>query len=197
MSLKYAIALSGGIGSGKSTVASLLRLYGYQVICADSIAHKVLEENKDSVIAVFGEEILDNQGRINRKKLGGIVFSNTNLLKRLEEILHPKIKAEILEEAQREEQKKIPYFVDIPLFFEQGDYPIVNSLLISTTQELQIERLKKRNGFSKKEALSRINAQMPLEQKYKMASYVIDNCGSLESLQQELEYYLQQHLPKF
>lgn len=197
MNFKYAIALSGGIASGKSTVASLLKLYGYCVICADSIAHRVLEENKDSIVAVFGDEILGGDGKIERKKLGGIVFSNATLRKELEAILHPKIKAEILKEAQKEEQKKIPYFVDIPLFFERGDYPIAHSLLIATTQELQIERLKKRNGFSEQEALSRINAQMPLGQKRAMASYVIENCSSLESLQQKLECYLQEYLSKF
>ncbi|TLD81425.1 dephospho-CoA kinase [Helicobacter sp. MIT 11-5569] len=197
MSLKYAIALSGGIGSGKSTVASLLKLYGYQVICADSIAHKILDENTDAVIAVFGERILDTNVKINRKKLGEIVFNDTTLRKKLEDILHPKIKQEILRLAKQEEEKGIPYFVDIPLFFEKNNYPIAHSLLIATTQELQISRLQKRNGFSKEEALQRINAQMPLEQKRAKASYVIDNCESLESLQQKLEYYLQQHLPKF
>ncbi|WP_299548058.1 dephospho-CoA kinase [uncultured Helicobacter sp.] len=191
MNLKYAIALSGGIGSGKSTVASLLKLYGYYVICADSIAHQVLEESKDSVLRIFGDEILNAEGKIDRKKLGKIVFANANLRRELEAILHPKVKAEILQQAQKQEQKKTPYFIDIPLFFERGDYPIKNSLLIFTTQELQIARLKERNGFSKEEALSRINAQMPLEQKRVMASYVIENCGSLESLQQELENYLQ------
>lgn len=196
MNLKYAIALSGGIGSGKSTVASLLKLYGYCVICADSIAHRVLEDNKDAVVEVFGIEILDEQGEIDRKKLGEIVFSNGNFRKELEAILHPKIKAEILERAQREERKRIPYFVDIPLFFECGDYPIAHSLLVFTTQELQISRLRERNGFSKEEALRRINAQMPLEDKHNLASYVIDNCGSLESLQQKLEHYLQEYLQK-
>ena len=196
MNLKYAIALSGGIGSGKSTVASLLKLYGYCVICADSIAHRVLEDNKDAVVEVFGVEILGEQGEIDRKKLGKIVFSNGNFRKELEAILHPKIKAEILERAQREERKRIPYFVDIPLFFECGDYPIVHSLLIFTTQELQISRLMERNGFSKEEALRRINAQMPLEDKHNLASYVIDNCGSLESLQQKLEHFLQEYLQK-
>lgn len=197
MSLKYAIALSGGIGSGKSTIASLLRLYGYCVICADSIAHKVLDESKESVVAKFGNEILGSDGKIARKKLGKIVFSHASLRKELEVILHPKIRAEIVIQAQAQELKKIPYFVDIPLFFECGDYPIAHSLLIATTQELQIQRLKKRDSLSEKEVISRIKAQMPLEQKRVMADYVIENCGSLESLQQELECYLREHLPQF
>lgn len=197
MSLKYAIALSGGIASGKSTVASLLKLYGYYVVCADTIAHNVLEQNTKAVVEAFSEEILDDGGKINRKKLGEIVFSNAVLRKELEAILHPKIKAEILKEAQKEESKKIPYFIDIPLFFETNSYPIAYSLLITTTQELQIQRLKQRNGMSEEEALKRINAQMPLDKKRNLATFVIENCGSLQALQEQLEKYLQQHLPRF
>ena len=82
------------------------------------------------------------------------------------------------------------------MFFEKNCYPIAHSLLIATTQELQIARLKTRNGLSEAEAMQRINAQMPLERKRAMASFVIDNCGSLESLQEKLEQYLKEYLPK-
>ena len=204
MILKHAIALSGGIASGKSTVASLLKLYGYRVICADTIAHSVLDANAEEVVEAFGEGILEQncvscdsiKFVINRKKLGAIVFADSKKREKLEQILHSKIKAEILKEAQKEERKGIPYFVDIPLFFEKNCYPIAHSLLIATTQELQIARLKARNGFNAAEAMQRINAQMSLEKKRAMASFVIENCGSLESLQQALEHYLQHHLPK-
>ena len=203
MILKHAIALSGGIASGKSTVASLLKLYGYHVICADTIAHNVLNANAKEVVEAFGREILESGADcdstkfvINRKKLGAIVFADSKKREKLGQILHPKIKVEILKEAQKEEQKGIPYFVDIPLFFEKNCYPIAHSLLIATTQELQIARLKTRNGLSEAEAMQRINAQMPLERKRAMASFVIDNCGSLESLQEKLEQYLKEYLPK-
>lgn len=190
LNLRYAIALTGGIGSGKSTVATLLRLYGYHVICADAISHTLLQESKEPILAIFGDGILASDSTIDRKKLGEIVFTDPVLRKQVESLLHPKIRAEILRQAQMEEQKQIPYFIDIPLFFECGNYPIERSLLIFTTQDLQITRLNIRNGWTKEQALKRINAQMPLEQKRALASHVIENCGSLESLQQALEKYL-------
>ena len=109
MILKHAIALSGGIASGKSTVASLLKLYGYRVICADTIAHSVLDANAEEVVEAFGEGILEQncvscdsiKFVINRKKLGAIVFADSKKREKLEQILHSKIKAEILKEAQK------------------------------------------------------------------------------------------------
>ena len=95
MNFKYAIVLTGGIGSGKSTIASFLKLYGYEVVCADSIAHTLLDQSAKEITEIFGNEILENN-KINRKKLGEIVFSNKKSKETLERILHPKIKEEIL-----------------------------------------------------------------------------------------------------
>lgn len=195
MNLRYAIALSGGIASGKSTVASLLKLYGYHIICADEIAHTMLDSSAKEVVAVFGNGILstdygDCALKIDRQKLGKIVFADKVARGKLESILHPKIRKEILQQAQKQESKKVLYFIDIPLFFETKHYPIQQSLLIYTTKNLQIERLRKRNGLSERDALCRIESQMPLEDKRAMASYVIDNSGSLEELQNAVETYL-------
>lgn len=195
MNLRYAIALSGGIASGKSTVASLLKLYGYHIICADEIAHTMLDSSAKEVVAVFGNGILsadcgDCALKIDRQKLGKIVFADKVARSKLESILHPKIRKEILQQAQKQESKKVLYFIDIPLFFETKHYPIQQSLLIYATKDLQIERLKKRNGLSEQDALCRIESQMPLEDKRAMASYVIDNSGSLEELQSAVETYL-------
>lgn len=199
MNLDFAIALSGGIASGKSTVASLLRLYGYYVICADEIAHKQLEFSVKEVVESFGKGILNvntndstscESVRIDRQKLGAVVFTNKTARQKLESILHPKIREEILLQAQAQEIKKIPYFIDIPLFFETNHYPISHSLLVYTTEDLQLARLQMRNGLDYKEALSRIESQIPLEHKRAMASYVIENCGTLEELQSNVETYL-------
>lgn len=108
MKLRYAIALSGGIASGKSTVASLLKLYGYHIICADEIAHTILDSSAKEVIALFGDEILsadcsDCALRIDRQKLGKIVFADKVARGKLESILHPKIRKEILQQAQKQE----------------------------------------------------------------------------------------------
>ncbi|MDE5603877.1 MAG: dephospho-CoA kinase [Helicobacter sp.] len=194
MNFQYAIALTGGIGSGKSTVASLLKLYGYAIIDADIIAHKVLEQSTEEILKIFGDIIL-TEGKIDRKKLGNIVFKNKDSRKKLENLLHPKIKENILEQSHPLDKKKIPYFIDIPLFFETNHYEIAETLLIFAEQQTQIERLKKRNQLSDEAILERINAQMPLQQKKNLAKYVINNNGDLENLQKEIEKYLQNYLP--
>lgn len=194
MNFQYAIALTGGIGSGKSTAASLLKLYGYAIIDADTIAHKVLEQSTEEVIEIFSDIIL-TEGKIDRKKLGNIVFKNKALRNKLENLLHPRIKENILEQSHLLDKKKIPYFIDIPLFFETNHYEITQTLLIFTEQPIQIERIKKRNALSDEAILERINAQIPLHQKKKLAKYVINNNGDLENLQKEIEKYLQNYLP--
>lgn len=190
MKFKYAIALTGGIGSGKSTTTSLLRMYGYSVICADSVAHDALNENTAVIVELFGDSILNNDNTINRKKLGNIVFSNEACKTKLEFVLHPIIKTKICNLALPLEDKKFPYFIDIPLFFETRNYDIDSSLLIYATQEICMDRIIKRNCFTKEEALERIKNQIPIDDKIKMASYVIYNNGTLEELQLEIEKFL-------
>ncbi len=164
MNFQYAIALTGGIGSGKSTAASLLKLYGYAIIDADTIAHKVLEQSTEEVIEIFSDIIL-TEGKIDRKKLANIVFKNKALRNKLENLLHPRIKEYILEQSHLLDGKNIPYFIDIPLFFETKHYDIEETLLIFVEQSTQIERIKKRNALSDEAILERINAQIPLHQK--------------------------------
>ncbi|MDE6958917.1 MAG: dephospho-CoA kinase [Helicobacter apodemus] len=194
MNFQYAIALTGGIGSGKSTTASLLKLYGYAIIDADTIAHKVLEQSTEEVIEIFSDIIL-TEGKIDRKKLANIVFKNKALRNKLENLLHPRIKEYILEQSHLLDGKNIPYFIDIPLFFETKHYDIEETLLIFVEQSTQIERIKKRNALSDEAILERINAQIPLHQKKKLAKYVINNNGDLKNLQKEIEKYLQNYLP--
>lgn len=196
MNFEYAIALTGGIGSGKSTTASLLKLYGYSVIDADKIAHEILEQNTQEIVKVFGNSILNAEENIDRSKLGDIVFKDHALKQQLENILHPKIKEAIKHQADKLDEKKVPYFIDIPLFFETNHYPIKEVLLIFAKEEIQIQRIKKRNNFDNQTIMQRIKAQIPLKKKIKMASYVINNNGSLENLQKEIEKYLQIHLSK-
>ncbi len=194
MNFQYAIALTGGIGSGKSTTASLLKLYGYAIIDADTIAHKALEQSTEEVIEIFSDIIL-TEGKIDRKKLANIVFKNKALRNKLENLLHPRIKEYILEQSHLLDGKNIPYFIDIPLFFETKHYDIEETLLIFVEQSTQIERIKKRNALSDEAILERINAQIPLHQKKKLAKYVINNNGDLKNLQKEIEKYLQNYLP--
>ncbi len=109
--------------------------------------------------------------------------------------MHPRIKEYILEQSHLLDGKNIPYFIDIPLFFETKHYDIEETLLIFVEQSTQIERIKKRNALSDEAILERINAQIPLHQKKKLAKYVINNNGDLKNLQKEIEKYLQNYLP--
>jgi len=187
--MDYAFVLTGGIATGKSTVANILKLHGYEVIDADEIAHYVLDELKQEVVDVFGEDILQDN-KIDRKKLGNIVFKNHQERVKLENLLHPKIKDEIIKNAKRLEEKKVFYFIDIPLFFEKKNYDIKKTLLIYAPKSVQIQRILKRDKLTKEEALQRISAQMDIEQKRKLANYVIENTKDLKHLTNEIEKFL-------
>ena len=183
---KNAIALTGGISTGKSTVCNLFKLHGFLTIDADVIAHRLLDENSNKIAAMFGEQYVQN-GKVLRKELGKIIFSNEENKLKLEALLHPLIKEEIIKESKIFEEQNKPYFVDIPLFFEKMHYPISKSLVIYTPKNLQIERLMKRDNISEEEAKLKISNQMDIEEKRKLANMVIDNSQNLKHLQNEVE----------
>ena len=189
-----AYVITGSIASGKSTVVNLLKERGFSVIDADLIAHEQLEICKREIIEVFGEQILDEAGKIDRKKLGAIVFREPKKLKNLEQILHPKIKAEILSKALQLECLGQVYFVDIPLFFEKKERyaEFKNVVVIYAPKELLLSRLMSRNALSLEDAKARAELQMDIEQKKKMAKFVIDNSNDRENLKLELEKFLKQ-----
>lgn len=213
--LPHAIVLTGGIASGKSTCARVLQEWGFSVVCADSIAHQVLEENADKLIEVFGEKILldfgtktknlpKSQSKINRKELGKIVFGDEKKRKILESITHPQIHAKIYAKAQElekalsqksqnSEQKKY-YFLDIPLFFESGGKVRYNarfSLSIITTKALQLERILRRDLLSLEQAQQRIDSQMPSVEKIQKSDFVLFNNTTLEELESSLKDFIE------
>ena len=189
-----AYVITGSIASGKSTVVNLLKERGFSVIDADLIAHEQLEICKCEIVEAFGEHILDGTGKIDRKKLGAIVFNEPKKLKNLEQILHPKIKAEIFFKATQLERLGEIYFVDIPLFFEkkQRYAEFKNVAVIYAPKELLLSRLMSRNGLSLNEAKARVELQMDIEQKKKMVKFVIDNSNDRENLKLEIEKFLKQ-----
>ncbi len=189
MAFKYAIALTGSIATGKSTVASLLALNGMRVIDADTISHEILEANSLFVKENFGEEFVKN-GKVDRPTLGKLIFSDAEAKKKLENFLHPLIRQEIEARAEKQDSFKFPYLIDIPLFFESKAYDIKESVVVYTPRELQLERFMKRNGFSKEESLKRIASQMPIDEKKERATWVIDNSKNLKHLQQEVENFV-------
>lgn len=193
MELRHAIALTGSIGSGKSTLVSFLSLYGYKSICADEIAHLMLQKHSDEVIAAFGSDIIGDNAQIDRKKLGKIVFSANDKRKQLQDILHPYITECLLNIAKILEQKRAWYFLDIPLFFEVGGkdiFPVSRSLVVYTPAKKAIERVMCRDNLSYEEAKARLDSQIPIEKKCILADDIIGNDGSLRALQQRVESYL-------
>jgi dephospho-CoA kinase len=189
MAFEYAIALSGGIATGKSTVASLLSLNGMRVIDADTISHEILDDSSSWVVDTFGSEYV-NGSKVDRAKLGTLIFSDAKAKKILEDFLHPKIRDEIEKRSEKQDGFKFPYLIDIPLFFENGAYNIKESVVVYTPPEVQLERFMKRNGYSQEESMRRIASQMPIDEKKKRATWVIDNSQNLKHLQKECEEFV-------
>ncbi len=186
MAFEHAVALTGGIASGKSTACNLLRLYGLRVIDADAIAREVLQAETGRIAEIFGDRYVVD-GKVDRKALGALVFSDRDARKRLEELLHPKIREEIVRQSEEQDRLGGPYIVDIPLFFETGAYPIEKVIVVYAPRETQKLRLIEREGLSEAEAEARLDAQMDIEEKKRRAAYIIDNSGNLKHLQRECE----------
>ena len=193
MAFEHAIALTGSISTGKSTVVKLLKEEGFTIIDADTIAHQILDAQHQAIVEIFGE-VFVHGGKVDRKALGAVIFSDEEKRKQLEALLHPLIYQEIERLSLEADKLAKPYFVDIPLFFETKRYPIERSLVIYAPKEQQLERLMNRDGYSKEEAQKRINTQIPVEEKRKLATYVIDNSGTLTQLDKECERVIKEIL---
>lgn len=195
--MTYFLGLTGGIASGKSTADEFFKKKKIPIIDSDLIAHRIMEIGQNgykAVVDYFGTDILNDDQTINRRKLGGIVFNDKAKLKKLNELTHPLVHQEIKQQMARyrANQEKL-VVIDVPLLFESGFESLCNGVLvISITPELQIERLMKRNAFTKKEAIARINNQMPLSEKEKRATYVVANTGTIDDLEKKLSDLLQE-----
>ena len=191
MAFEYAIALTGGIATGKSTFASLLGLSGLRIIDADKISHILLEQNVSWVQSHFGEAYLTPRGKVDRPALGQLVFSDAEKRAELEAFLHPLIREEILRQSEKQDSFKYPYLIDIPLFFEGNAYNIKDSVVVYTPAEVQLERFMKRNGYELEESQRRIASQMPIDEKKARATWVIDNSKNLKHLQKECADFIE------
>lgn len=196
MAFDYAIVLTGSIGTGKSSVSEIFASFGFEIIDADKISHQILDEQYQKVAQLFGCDLIKNN-KVDRKALGEIIFANTTKRKILEALLHPLIYDEIERQAIEQDRLKKPYLIDIPLFFEGERYPIERSLVVYTAKEQQLKRLMQRDGYSAEDALKRIKAQIDVEKKRKRATYIIDNTGDFNQLQQECEKVREQILEDF
>ena len=191
------VGLTGGIATGKSTVAQMFKRCGAIVIDADQLARDVVRPGKPAwreIVDVFGKDVLNRNGSINRRALGAIVFHNRRKLRSLERIIHPRVAREqhrlARRIAQRSPQAVVIY--EVPLLFESGAHRRVDKIIVVTAdRQTQIARLKQRNGLSRTEALRRIMNQMPLAQKVRRADIVLDGTGDKTLMRKEVRRMIQ------
>ncbi len=189
MLFKYACVLTGGIATGKSTVCSLLKSHGYSIIDADTVAKEQLENSKSELKELFGESIFDGL-TIDRKKLADIIFNSQSQREKLNSLIHPKVRLEMKRLALEKERLNESYIVDIPLFFESGEYECEVSVVVYTPKDIQLKRLMKRDNISEEEAIKRIKSQIDIDEKKKKADWVIDNSSDLKQLEKETEKFI-------
>lgn len=193
------IGLTGNIGSGKSTVARRLESLGAKIIDADQVARKVVlpgAPGLQEIADVFGTGVLDSQGQLDRKKMGALVFADPRARERLNNITHPRIKEEIRSEInafKKESQSSSGpgvLVIDAALLIEVGlNHNVDEIWVVKTGLNEQIERLSKRDGLSSNEAKRRIAAQIPQEDKIRLATRVIDNTGEISETIMQVDRY--------
>jgi dephospho-CoA kinase len=184
------VGLTGGIGSGKSTVARMLRERGIPVIDADAIARQVVEPGGPAhgEIAAAWPEVMAADGLIDRKKLGAIVFADPRSQARLEAITHPRIREQVaVQAAALEAAGHHLAFLEAALLVETGFYKQLDGLVVvSLHEQAQVQRVMARDACSRESALARVRAQRPLADKIRVADHVIDNGGGVEATRDQL-----------
>ena len=189
------IGITGGIASGKSTVTEFLRQQGYQVIDADQVVHELQEPGGrlyQALLSTFGSAILQEDGRLDRPKLGAMIFGNPELLAQSSQIQNQIIREELAGRRDLLAETEDFFFMDLPLLFElQYEDWFDQIWLVDVTKETQLSRFMTRNSLSQEEAEKRIAAQLSLREKRKRADVLIDNNGSLEETRQQIRDALQ------
>lgn len=191
------IGLTGGIASGKSTVASILVERGAVLVDADRIAREVVlpgTELLEQVANRFGQAILNPDGSLNRKKLGEIVFADDAARKDLEGLLHPQIRLRMkqrMQEAEDTDPGRL-VVVDVPLLYESGlQHMFEQVMVVYVPRSKQLERLMARDGITAAQAEQRLNAQMDIEKKRELADIVINNEGSLTDTIRQIDHFIE------
>jgi len=192
--------VTGGIATGKSTVVAMLAGHGAGVVDADRIAREVVEPGTpglQAVVGAFGEDVLTRSGELDRARLAGIVFADPESRRRLESVTHPLILARMAERIAALAASGPPCVaVDVPLLFEAGrgaDFPD-GVLLVYADETTQLRRLQARDGLSDEAARLRIAAQLPIDHKREVATWVIDNGGSRMQTQKAVDLWWREHV---
>lgn len=187
------LGLTGSIATGKSTVSAMLRQKGALIIDADQAAREVVKPESEGlkrIVAHFGEEMLNDEGKLDRARLGTVIFQDPLKRKKLNQLLHPLIvqTMQLQTDAIRKRDQQALIIWDVPLLIEGNLTPCVEAvILVYVPREIQLERLMKRNSLSKREAMNRIEAQMDIEEKRKFADYIIDNRGTLSDTERQVD----------
>ena len=189
------IGITGGIASGKSTVTNFLREQGFQVVDADAVVHQLQKPDGrlfEALVQHFGQEIILENGELNRPLLARLIFSNPQEQEWSKRIQGEIIREELATLRDQLAQTEEIFFMDIPLLFEQ-DYVswFDETWLVYVDRDVQVERLMKRDQLSQNEAKSRLAAQWPLEEKKDLASHVLDNNGNQEQLLTQVRILLE------
>ncbi|MEK7355199.1 MAG: dephospho-CoA kinase [Bdellovibrionota bacterium] len=195
------IGLTGGIATGKSTVARLIRERGHAVIDADQLAREVVQIGTEAnleIVRVFGPNAVLASGELDRKRIGEVVFSDRTKLALLEGIIHPRVRALSLEKKRAfENEGRAIAFYDVPLLYEKNMAELFDRVVVvACSEKTQLSRLVSRDGFSLEEAKRRMTAQVPIAVKADQADDVIPNEGSLEELAKEVDAYLARSLAR-
>jgi len=186
------VGLTGGVATGKSTVAEMFKQCGAVVIDADQLAHDAVELGKPAwreIVKTFGKTILNPDRSLNRHALGTIIFRHPSKRRALEAIIHPRVsreQARLTRQAARQDPQSVIIY-DVPLLFEAGiDKRTDRTIVVTADRNTQIARLKKRNGLSRPEALRRIRSQMPLAKKNRRADHVLNGTLPRSSLRKQV-----------
>lgn len=189
------LGLTGGIACGKSTVAAMLVQRGAKLIDADAVAREVVlpgEPALSEIAAAFGRQVLNEDGTLDRQKLGTVVFGNREQLDRLESILHPAIRSRMWDKINVYEAEDPGQLIvaDIPLLYETGQAGLYDKVMVVyVPRAVQLERLMARNSLTAEEAGKRIDLQMDIEEKKRLADIVIDNSGSIQNTERQIDEF--------
>ncbi|NEZ88937.1 dephospho-CoA kinase [Weissella paramesenteroides] len=192
----FKLGLTGGIATGKTTISNYLKTKGIPVLDADEYARKVVEPGTPGltdIVNIFGKQVLQSDGSLNRKLLGQIIFNDMTARQKLNGITHPRIQQMMTDELQKLAKGKTPLVIlDIPLLLENHNIAGADAIMVVTVPEsIQLNRLMQRNNLTKEEAQRRIDAQMPLSEKEKLADFIVDNSGTIANTLTQVDKVIQ------
>ncbi len=197
--MTYVLGLTGGIASGKSTVSNYLYEQGAAIIDADEVAREVVRPDTEGLASLkqkFGKQIIAADGTLKRRALGEIIFNDPAQRDLVNSILHPLITKKMLGQVKAAKQRGVDLVVlDVPLLFEtHGERYCDGVLVVDIDPQLQLERLIKRNGYSRQEAQARMASQMSVKERRKRADFLVDNNGSEKETYQQIDVLLEKIL---